>query len=144
MSAEAPLPAGRSQSGFMLLEVVVALAIAAIALTALFQSGSAGLLSAAVAARVVEATERAQSHLAAFGRAAAVTEEDRSGEDGGGYRWRLRAAPVARHAADEPATAGAEPLVLYAVDVTISWDDGGRRRSVTLQSLRLGRPPSGE
>src|SRR5712691_5454805 len=58
-------------AGFTLLEVVVALAIAALSLVTLFQTGSGGLFAADTAARIDEAIERAQSHLAAFGRVGA-------------------------------------------------------------------------
>jgi len=54
--------------GFTLLEVVVALAIAAVALVGLFQAGSGGLFAVDTAARAQEAIQRAQSHLAALGR----------------------------------------------------------------------------
>src|SRR6266446_5415666 len=59
-------------SGFTLLEVVVALAIAGLALVGLFRAGSGGLLAVDTAARAEEAVQRAQSHLAAVGRDAAA------------------------------------------------------------------------
>src|SRR5712691_11193481 len=75
-------------AGFTLLEVVVALAIAALALVTLFQTGSGGLFAADTAARIDEAIERAQSHLAAVGRAGPIAPGELTGDDGGGYRWR--------------------------------------------------------
>ena len=80
--------------GFTLLEVVVALAIAALALVGLFQAGSGGLFAVDTAARAEEAVQRAQSHLAAVGRDAALVQGDFTDDDGGGYRWRLRVRPV--------------------------------------------------
>ena len=64
------MPAEHSSlaGGFTLLEVVVALAIAALALVGLFQAGSGGLFAVDTAARAEEAVQRAQSHLAAVGR----------------------------------------------------------------------------
>src|SRR5215469_15490284 len=82
-------------AGFTLLEVVVALAIAAVALVGLFQAGSGGLFAVDTAARVQEAVQRAQSDLAAVGRDAALIQGDFTDEDGGGYRWRLRVRAVA-------------------------------------------------
>src|SRR6267142_6098252 len=84
-----------SDSGFTLLEVVVALAIAALAIVGLFQAASGGLLAVNTAGRVEEAVQRAQSHLAAIGRNAALVQGEFTDDDGGGYRWRLRARPVA-------------------------------------------------
>src|SRR5260370_8634413 len=81
-------------NGFTLLEVVVALAIAALALVGLFRAGSGGLFAVDTAARAEEAVQRAQSHLAAVGRDAALVEGALTGDDGGGYRWALRASPL--------------------------------------------------
>src|SRR5215469_16136362 len=85
---------GRSEAGFTLLEVVVAAAIAALALVALFQSGSAGLFTAGEAIRVEEAVDLAQSHLAAIADAGAIAPGETEGDDGGGYHWRLNARPM--------------------------------------------------
>ena len=68
MSAERP-PA---DAGFTLLEVIVAFAIASLALVGLFQAGSGGVFAVDTAARAEEALQRAQSHLAAVGRDAAL------------------------------------------------------------------------
>lgn len=130
--------------GFTLLEVVVALAIAAVALVGLFQSGSGGLVSVDTAARVEEAIQRAQSHLAAVGRNAALVEGEFTDDDGGGYRWLLR---VRRVASREALTSESEPAAsptLYDVEVAISWPGRNGDRSVVLKTLRLGTPPSGE
>src|SRR6266851_4175819 len=90
----------RRERGFTLLEVVVAVTIAALALVGLFRSGSIGLFAVNQAARVEEAIERGQSHLAAFGRVGTIVPGDLEGDDGGGYHWRLSATPLAA----QPAT----------------------------------------
>src|SRR5258706_757783 len=79
--------------GFTLLEVVVALAIAGLALVGLFRAGSGGLFAVDTAARAEEAVQRAQSHLAAVGRDAALVGGEFTGDDGGGYRWGLPVSP---------------------------------------------------
>jgi general secretion pathway protein I len=125
-------------AGFTLLEVVVAVAIAGLALVGLFQAGSGGLFTTDNAARAEEALQRAQSHLAALGSDAALIEGDQSGDDGGGFRWRLVVEPQAQRpgfAAD--GTPGAT-TTLYAVAVSIAWQSHGHERSVVLRTLRLG------
>ena len=122
--------------GFTLLEVVVALAIAALALVGLFRAGSGGVLAVDVAGRVDEAIERAQSHLSEFGRVAAITPVETGGDDGDGYRWRVRTRPLA--AWQVGPTASTLTVTLFEVEVTISWQEGSGRRSVRLSSLRLG------
>ena len=124
--------------GFTLLEVLVALAIAGIAFVGLFRAGTTGLFAVDTAARTEEAVERAQSHLAALGRDVALLQGDTDGDDGGGYHWRLRVQPMGSlQIAPQPSETGAE-TTLFDVEVTITWDAGGRSRSVALRSQRLG------
>ena len=133
-------------SGFTLLEVVVALAIAALAIVGLFQAASGGLLAVNTAGRVEEAVQRAQSHLAAVGRSAALIQGEFTDDDGGGYRWRLRARPVASRqvgAADGNPTATAT-ATLFDVEVAISWPGRSGERSVVLKTMRLSTTTSGE
>jgi general secretion pathway protein I len=141
MSAErAPETAG----GFTLLEVVVALAIAALALVVLFHSGSEGLVSVDTAARAQEAVERAQSHLAAVGRSAALGQGESSGDDGGGYRWHLRITPVASWPMQTPNGAAPAATTLFDVEVAVSWPGRDHIRSVTLRSRRIAAASAGE
>src|SRR5690348_3248940 len=86
-------------AGFTLLEVIVALAIAGLAFAALFRAGGTGLFAVDTAGRVEEAVARAQSHLAAVGREAALLQGDSNGDDGGGYHWWLRVRPLAERLA---------------------------------------------
>jgi general secretion pathway protein I len=129
--------------GFTLLEVVVALAIAAVALVGLFQAGSGGLFAVDTAGRVQELIQRAQSHLAAVGRDAALAQGDFTDDDGGGYRWRLSVRPVATR---QVLTAGNANAVetLFDVEVAISWPGRDGDRSVVLRTLRPGTAASGD
>jgi len=130
-------------SGFTLLEVVVALAIAALALVGLFQAGSGGLFAVDTAARVQEAVQRAQSHLAAVGRDAALVQGDFTDDDGGGYRWRLRVRPVATRKVQTVGTNANATETLFDVEVAISWPGHSGDRSVVLKTLRPGTAASG-
>lgn len=150
MSADhEPRVARSGETGFALLEVVVASVIAGLAVVVLLRAGGDGILAADSAVRTEEAIELAQSHLAAFGRTAAIAPGEWTGDDGHGYRWRLQARPLAEHAMIVAAGTGApldprqqvtSDLVMYDVDVTISWSGGvGQRdRSLVLETLRLG------
>lgn len=129
----------REARGFTLLEVLVALAIAALALVALFSAGSSGLFATDAATRAEEALERAQSHLAAVGRDAALLPADASGDDGGGYRWHLTVRPLEsrRLSPGNGVFGAATTATLYEVAVAVSWRGGGRERRVVLRTLRL-------
>ena len=127
------------QSGFTLIEVVVALAIAALGLSFLMAAASTGLGNAGLADQYIEATRRAQSHLAELGVTERLRPGIRSGDDGGGYSWRSWvSAPQVQDAV--PAPEGVALLGLYAVKVTISWRGGDSVKSVSLQSQRIARP----
>lgn len=138
---------GRNQRGFALLEVLVAFAIAAAALAVLAQAGGTGLTSVKASGSYEEAVSRARSHLAAIGRDVSLGEGSYEGDDGGGFRWHIHVAPLATAVppplpAGQPAAAPAGeppslPAVLYSVDVTISWRDGGGGREVTLRTARV-------
>src|SRR5271170_2343571 len=125
-------------AGFTLLEVVVAVAIAGLALVGMFQAGSGGLFAVDTAARAEEALQRAQSHLAAVGRDAALVEGDASGDDGGGYRWRLQVQPAAQRQGVAADGVTPQNATLFSVQVSISWQSRGHERAVMLQTLRLG------
>ena len=116
----------------------MALAIAGLALVGMFQAGSTGLVTADIAARAEEAVERAQSHLAAVGRDAALSAGQFTDDDGGGYRWRLSVRPVATRRMPGPDAGSTTSITLYAVEVEISWRNASHQRSVVLKTLRLG------
>ena len=131
------LTSGKPAGGFTLLEVLVALAIAGLALVLLFRAGGEGLFAVDTASRAEEAVERAQSHLAAVGREIALLQGDSGGDDGGGYHWRLRVHPIARW----PRAGGSGPAAdttLFDVQVAISWPGRGHDRAVVLNTRRIG------
>ncbi len=125
------------RAGFTLLEVLVALAIAGLALVVLFRAGGEGLFSVDTAGRAEEAVERARSHLAAVGHNVSLLPGDSEGDDGGGYHWRLRIHPAANW---QVAAANGAAIVttLFDVTVEISWSGHGHSRSVVLRTRRVG------
>jgi prepilin-type N-terminal cleavage/methylation domain-containing protein len=128
---------GRRSDGFTLFEVVVALAIAAIGLGFLMSATSTGIGNAALAYRYVEATRRAQSHLAEVGVSVPFVAGATSGDDGDGFTWTLRISPAVTHANGASPTGGAR-TGLYTVDVSVSWRSGVSIRTVSLRSQRIG------
>jgi len=119
-------------AGFTMIEVLVALVIASLALGVLFSGALTGLRSATLSNDYQQATWRARSHLAALAAPGALVPGTQSGNDGSGFTWSTRIAAIAN----------APPAVLYAVSVTIFWTKDGGRRQVTLASERLGALPA--
>ena len=137
------MSADRSANGFTLLEVVVALVIAGLAFVGLFQAGSGGLFAVDTAARVQEAVQRAQSHLAAVGRDAGLVAGEFTDDDGGGYRWRLRVQPVTTRQSLAQDGISSATTTLFSVEVAILWPGRDGDRSVVLRTLRLGSGATG-
>jgi general secretion pathway protein I len=136
------------QAGFTLLEVLIAFIIAAVALGALFGGAADGLRASRIALGVEEAVVRARSHLAAS--AADPLPGDEQGDDGSGFRWRVRIVKVdsvkppapAPQPLGQPRPPSLAPLTtLYAITVWISWREAGQVREVRLDSEGLSPPP---
>lgn len=125
------------EHGFTLLETIVALAIASIALVALFQAGSTGVFAVDTASRAAEALERARSHLAAVRAGAVPAQGDTEGDDGGGYRWHLHVQPVATRALPPQPGDPAGTVTLLDVTVSITWPSHHHERAIVLTTQRL-------
>jgi general secretion pathway protein I len=125
MRPESVLPASGGQAGFTLLEVMIAFVIAALASLVIYEAGFNGAAEAVTAARYQEAVVRAQSRLASIGPLTALRPAQQSGDDGGGFHWRIdiRAEP-----------ANGPGLTLYDVSVTERFGN----RAVTLITKRVG------
>jgi general secretion pathway protein I len=125
-----------------LIEVMIALVITLIAVGVLSGGIASALRAAHDTARWTRAMSRAESHLAAL-TAPGMSMGEREGEEADGYRWRTRVAFVT--SASGPGTGRPGPWTrgtgLYAVSVTISWQDGGHEQHFVLNSVRLGPVP---
>jgi general secretion pathway protein I len=132
-----------TDTGFTLLEVLIALVIAGLALGVLFHGSIAGLLATQTAGRYEEAVERARSHLAALADAGKLAPLDATGDDGGGYRWMHRVATISTDAsplgARPSSRAAGPPITLFSVSVAITWTADGGTRAVRLNTERLGQ-----
>ncbi len=119
---------------------MIAFAIAALALGAFYSGVAGGVRTSGVAAHYEAALARAQSRLATIGGGARLIPGETSGDDGGGYTWRvqIRQTASAPFAGLPPDAARTAPrAALFALNVTIAWNmDGGERR-VTLGTARL-------
>ncbi len=144
------------ESGFTLLEVLVAFIIAAVALTSLYQGALAALNTSRIAGRYQEATAIARSRLEATGRGAPPVLGEAQGDDGD-FHWRVRVSALAKAGpprnlppASVASLQGARTqsvATLYGVTVAVSWHEAGRGseldrapRVVRLDSERLGPP----
>jgi general secretion pathway protein I len=142
--------ASEDPAGFTLLEVLVAVLIASMALPVVFRGAAEGLLMSNSAERSEQAVSRALSHLAAVADTGSLHAQNEQGDDGSGFRWQVEVAEVGASAAGfapppddaeppDPGAQDAKPMraSLFNLTVTESWRSGPRMRSVRLVSQRM-------
>ncbi|NMG70951.1 type IV pilus modification PilV family protein [Parazoarcus communis] len=123
LSRHAPLPSG--QAGFSLLEMIVAMAIMAFSLGALYNAAGGSVKGVQAAEQRAGALFLAQSLLDAHGTVPAGGLTEQGTVDG--MRWQLSAVPY-------PTGREASPgWPLYRVEVRVEW--AGGRQGVSLVSL---------
>jgi len=131
--------------GFTLLEVLVALAIAAMTFGLLLSTELNGIRAVRDAGTYEAAMQLARSHLAMLGPNMANVPPEQHGQDGA-FIWHIRVRPEAvAHAG--AATAQLFPhanelrATLYGVGLTVSWRSDGREQNLYLNTQRLGFVP---
>ena len=133
----------RSEYGFTLLEVLVALVITALATGGLLAAAGGGLQSARRAAQTELMLSHARSHLAAIGAGGVIASGAQSGDDGGGLRWRALILQLAVSPLPGAPAGSKTQAVLYSVTVTVASDGDGEHGAVTLQTERMGLAAAG-
>ena len=133
-------PADR-QRGFTLLEVIVAFAVLALALTLLLGTMSGASRQVRESADAGRAALHAQSLLAQLGVGETLgTGRDNGDFEEGRYQWALEVRPWKdpTQPPNAPLDPGAPRMVEIQLDV--SWGGGGPRQRLQLRSLRMLPP----
>ena len=130
---------GCSQRGYSLIEVIVAFALLALALTLLLGTLSGATRQVRWSGEAGRAALHAQSLLDTVGIGEPLQPGQLEGQfDDGRYRWSLQvdrwADPLVAAA---PGTAGPASRELRELVLTVQWGDGGPRERLQLRSLRL-------
>jgi general secretion pathway protein I len=128
------------ESGFTLIEVLVATTIAALLLLPLLRGFSAGLATTTRSGGLTEATLIAQSTLETVGAQAPLDEARDLDRQEGRYHVTAR---VHRYSAAELADDASLPVAPYEITVTVDWPEGTKVQSVAVRTLRLGPAPGG-
>ena len=116
------------QSGFSLLEMLVAISILALALGSLYQAASGAARNVRTSERYAYGVELARSLLS---ENAMVPQRgvNNSGETASGYQWRVQSSPVNLQ------RAGLGRSQLHELEVGVAWFDGSKRREIVLNSV---------
>src|SRR5260221_12753122 len=128
-----PAPAGRS-AGFMLVEVMIAFAIAALVFGVAFQALSGAFDRLRKDQNSMKALSLAESTLDRVGHDIALGAAESSGSTRDGFTWQVQSAPYTGDAG--PHTTAAPPMG-YVVRVTVLWKERSNTRQVELTTLRL-------
>ena len=133
------------QRGYTLIEVVVAFAVLALALTLLLGTLSGAAKQVRWADEAGRAALHAQSLLDQTGVGEALQPGHRDGDfEDGRYRWTLDVVPY-----QDPTRRDLQPLDpgaprLLQLSLAVQWGEGGPRQRLQLQSLRLVTPTAAQ
>lgn len=128
------------QRGYTLIEVIVAFALLALALTLLLGTLSGSTRQVRWSADAGRATLHAQSLLDTVGIVEPLRPGQRNGDfEDGRYRWTLSISPWQDPAlVNLPQAPGDPPL--YELDLAVRWGAGGPGQQLQVRSLRLAPP----
>lgn len=132
---------GDTQRGYTLIEVVVAFALLAFAMSLLLGS----LTNATKQVRASDEYGRAALHAQSLLDQAGVGEALAAGQRGGAlengrYRWEMTVEPYVDPSAPSRQAEILGAPKLLQLDLTLRWGDGGPRQTLQLRSLRLVTP----
>jgi prepilin-type N-terminal cleavage/methylation domain-containing protein len=119
-----------SNEGFTLLEILVALAILATAVTIIFQLFSASLRNIAVSEDVVAASVRAEAKMREILSNEELSVDSWTENADDGYRFAVNIAETLQQKTDSL------PIQLLQIDVAITWTKNSKERSLRLKTYK--------
>lgn len=119
-----------SSKGFTLLEILVALAILATAVTIIFQLFSAGLRNIAVSEDVVSAAVRAEAKMREVLSNEELTENSWTETTTDGYTFAVNITEALQEKTDSL------PVQVLQVDLAITWTKNSKERSLRLKTYK--------
>lgn len=134
------------QTGFTLLEILLAVAILGIALTVIMQQFSAGLRIGRVSKTYTIATIYAKQKLEELQVEEEMRESEESGSFEDGYYYRVSITPYEDYLEEEDDDEGLFdllPLEMYRLESVVWWNEGEKEKSVTLATLKTVKKKRG-
>lgn len=140
----------KRHNGFSLLEILVAFAIMAVALTIVLRIFGSGVNNAVVSEDYTLAVQIAESLMARTGVETPLQTGEIVGTEADKYHWSISVSPVAgpppaakpRFKSQQQNQATQPSLQLMAVRVRVSWGDrDDRQRALVLRTLKMTQEP---
>ena len=128
----------QKQTGFSLLEVLVAFVIMGLVIGGILQLFGNSMRSVALSDEYSYAVKIAESQMATVGTVIPVESGTTSGSSGDRFDWNITIEPTEF---EYPEAAPPIPLYPYRIKVDVSWNSGSRERHFELTSLRFGKEP---
>lgn len=124
----------RGEQGFTLVEALIAFAILAVTLVALY--GVFGTSAAALSrsTRLEQAALLAQSKLDELDAVRVVPSVLEGPFEGTGYSWRVELLP---EQVAEPPELAISPLRAQRLKLTVAWPENGKRREIAVEKIIL-------
>mgnify|MGYP000456575472 CR=1 FL=1 len=131
-------------SGFTLIEVMVALAILGVGLTGIIELFSGGLRLARASMDYTEAVNYARVKMEEITLKPTVEEGTGEGEsDDKVFRWQVAVKKIDLLSIDKSMDYK-PPVELYQVKIDVFWKSGNKEKSTGLESLKAVKPGEGE
>lgn len=133
--------------GFTLLEILVAFSLMALIITVLIRIFAGGMQGIGLAEDYARATSLAESTIARVGADIEFKPATLSGTDEAErYKWQLALQQVDNEMLAAPGSGAAGsgaalPVALWRISAVVEWADGGKPRSIRMDTLRVGPLP---
>jgi len=134
-----------TQKGFTLLEILLAISILGVAITAIMQQFSAGLRIARTSQTYTTATIYAKQKLEELQVEEEMKEKEESGSFDDGYYFRVSIMPYEEYMGDEEDEELFDhlPLEMFRLESVVSWKEGEKEKSITLATLKTVKKKEG-
>lgn len=131
----------QTQSGFSLLEMLIAFSILAVSLGILLRIFSSGITTAQVADDYTNAVQIASNLLAKTGVEKPLKISEELGIENDFYHWRVRVSP--KNFVSPELDLRGLPVELFNVNVLVWWGDDAKTddRVLELNTVKLSPPP---
>jgi len=127
-------------TGFTLLEVLVAMVLLSVSLVIVLQLFSGGLRSSGISEDYTRAVFHARAKMEEILVSEKLSIGEWSGDFGDGFGWRVKIGypgEDAENAEDEPPSTVS---ALFRIDVDVFWADGQNDRHVEISTLKIAKP----